>query len=118
VSGAGIGICVLRLEMGEHFGGVLLAEPLIRICERVAVMSASVRALGGDGCVCHHSTVVQVKLTGAVRGARIDRGRLTEAKPTVNSSFVTPITSAHPFFRQPKANGGNRSPHCRAGDLA
>src|SRR5690606_36031997 len=49
------------------------------------------------------STVVEhadrAELTGAKEGGRIYRGRLTDAKPTVNSSFVTSITSASPFLQ-------------------
>src|SRR5690606_2016452 len=110
---------VLRLEVRQHLGRFLLAQPLIRIVESVAVMGAEMRAAGGVGCIGHHATLSQVELTDAREGARIYRGRLTEEKPTVNSSFVTPITSASPFLHtNPKAIGGNRNLHRRAGHPA
>ncbi|VXB05814.1 hypothetical protein MICRO8M_100159 [Microbacterium sp. 8M] len=50
-------------------------------------------------------------MTGLGRGGRMQSGPLTDAVLPVNSSFVTSL-------HFPKANGGNRSPHRRAGDPA
>src|SRR5690606_22229654 len=92
-----VGVRVLRLEMSDDLGGILLSEPLVPVLEGVTVMCAGVGAAGCDGGVGHRSTLAQDELTGAGQGARIYRGRLTEVKPTVNSSFMTPITSAALF---------------------
>ena len=44
------------------------------------------------------STLAEVELTGSREGGRIYRGRLTEVKPTANSSFDTSIPSTHTLF--------------------
>ncbi len=49
VGGAGLGVGVLRLEVGQRVRGLLVAQPLVVVDERVAVVGARVRHPLGHG---------------------------------------------------------------------
>ena len=116
VGGARLGVRVLGLEVREHVGIVLGAEPLVRVVERVAVVEC-VRRGGGrrrEGGRMprqrrrmqsrHHASRGGLRARlGTVLRSRADvRGyllaRLTEHEIPQNCSFASPITSAPPLL--------------------
>lgn len=65
--GLGIGVGVLRFQMGDDLRGILGAEPFVWIIEGIAVVGAERRTAVGGGGISHRLTLSQVELTGTGR---------------------------------------------------